>query len=136
MARLTGLAFLTCAGPNVDITYTPRAGATPAQTQQFDSRILVLEGHAASILNERATLGALVTGEVGGTAVFTPAPLVEIKQSLQAMINTDTVGQLGLSPECLPYAIPHIEEAGHWIQVVGANSAIAFREADSLAALF
>ena len=121
---------------SIAIDYTPRTGLTPSQAQTFDAHMTAVQTRGTSIRSEGAHLSALVNGEVNGQMAFTPSPIVQLQQALEAMMSGDRLGKLGLSESCLSYAAPRNHMAGDSIVRDSTDAAAPLGEAEHFAALF
>lgn len=103
-------ASLECTPPRLDIAYTFAANADQAG---FTARLAELRVRGTAILQGAARLSALVTGQVEGKAVFSPAPVVQITTSISGFVSggVDGFANLDIPKGRLVCVVPAFEEA-------------------------
>jgi hypothetical protein len=106
-AKAQAKASLECTPPRLDVTYGFKAGLTASAQADFTARLAELKVRAGAIVQGSARLTALINGKVDGKVVFDPAPLDELKTSVQGFVSADAVAKLDIAPGrllCVPKA--------------------------------
>jgi len=106
-------ANLECTPPQLDISFAFSAeleGKGAAQAA-FTAKMTELRIRGVAILQGMSKLSALVTGQVEGQAVFTPAPVAQILGELETVIDATVSGDLDIPAGRIPCVIPALTEA-------------------------
>jgi hypothetical protein len=104
-------ASLQCTPPSLDLSYGFKAGVSAQAQADFTARIAEFKARGAAIVQGASRLSALVTGKINGQVVFSPAPLDQIKGSLQGFASADAVANLDIPVGRLPCVVPAFTEA-------------------------
>jgi len=129
-ARAQAQANVECTPPRLEVDFALAAGVDAEGRAAFVARMRELQVRGVAILQNSARLQALVTGEVNGEVVFSPAPLVAVREQMEGIVEAGLEGEFEVAPGRIACVIPAFRtaidalvSAGQDVQVTLAASA-------------
>lgn len=110
-ARAQAQANVECTPPRLAVDFALAADLDAEARAAFVARMSELQVRAVAILQGAARLQALVTGEVNGEVVFSPAPLAGIQGQLEGIIDAGIEGEFEIAPGRIACVIPAFRTA-------------------------
>jgi hypothetical protein len=135
-ARAQAQANLQCSPPRLDIDFAFAAGLDAEARAAFIARMRELRIRAVAILQGAARLQALVTGEVDGRVVFSPAPLVALRGQIESIIEAGLEGRFEIAPGRIACVIPAFSAAVDALIGAGEDVQITLAASAEFSAVF